>query len=234
MLIIIIKIKKEKGERVLPFNNYPLKALFPYLHASLNKKITAVTPRPAIMIVGSQLERVVQKFPTKSVNQLVKASGIVKAQDISFPNTEIKMSCMKFPSSDLENLNLYFAQSLLWKVSRKAINHNNFFFSFFRNIINRFFKFNTWHSKNFLILIFLIFILIFIFYLLSTGRKIFINKNFAIINRGLNTTPIKADCHGSKFSSQISQPGQRNHNTKKITINWNLFLIRTIAQKLFL
>lgn len=58
-----------------------------------------------MMIVGSQLDKVVQKFPTKVVKPVVKSSGILNAQDISTSYENIKMSCMNFPSSELWKLN---------------------------------------------------------------------------------------------------------------------------------
>ena len=59
-----------------------------------------------MMIVGSQLVRVVQKFPTNVVIQVVKSSGILKAQDISTSYENIKLLCMEiFPSSELIKLN---------------------------------------------------------------------------------------------------------------------------------
>lgn len=49
-----------------------------------------------MMIVGSQLDKVVQKFPTKVVKPVVKSSGILNAQDISTSYENIKMSSIKF------------------------------------------------------------------------------------------------------------------------------------------
>ena len=66
-----------------PFFNYPLKAPFAYLLTTLNNANTAVIQRATRIIVGSQLAIVVPKFPTRSVNPVVKLSGIAIVQDPS-------------------------------------------------------------------------------------------------------------------------------------------------------
>ena len=66
-----------------PFFNYPLKAPLAYPLTTLNNANTAVIQRATRIIVGSQLAIVVQKFDTRSVNPLVKLSGIAIVQDPS-------------------------------------------------------------------------------------------------------------------------------------------------------
>lgn len=65
------------------FFNYPLKAPVEYLLTTLNNAKIAVIQRATRIIVGSQLAIVVPKFETRSVNPVVKLSGIAIVQDPS-------------------------------------------------------------------------------------------------------------------------------------------------------